>query len=173
MLGSVIPFSLVNQLEQAMQLAVHVWGREQEIALEHLTQDSNLRNNASKASSIVIDAIQKRVSPFFHVPSSWTETTYIRQKKMNEHTDLHQDFDFFQERDYVVRFDEPAYTWWSPISQLSPSTSRLRLFLDDEVVTPKLERGDVVLFHQSIWHDSTLQRSKNCRFSIDGRVFLK
>ena len=171
MLRAVLSLDFAKQLEPAMEQNKVVWRQEHETPLEDLLESSELKNLVEKGQSIVIEAIKERVCPRFHVPSAWQETVYVRQKKKNEFTRRHQDFEFFQERSYVANLKDPAYTWWTPVSVLSDSTSCLRFYIRQEVVTPNLEVGDVVIFHQSVWHDSSSHKSVGCRYSVDGRLF--
>lgn len=171
MLRSVLPLDFVKQLERSMERDEVVWAKEQEVPLEYLSPNLGFKTLIEQGQSVVIEAIKARVCPRFHVPSAWQETVYVRKKKKNEFTRRHQDFEFFQKRRYVASLKDPAYTWWTPVSVLSDSTSRLRFYIGREVVAPRLEVGDVVIFHQSVWHDSSTHKSIGCRYSVDGRLF--
>lgn len=164
---------MVAQLLEEIKASPETWADSQEVPVEAVPSSIRLSCLVNIVASAVHSFIEKSLSRKCFVPSDWSEVLYIRRKKPNEFTRKHQDFEFFSQRRYVNDKNEPAYTWWCPVSQPSTSASRLRLFVQEKVVIPKLDQGDIVLFHQTMWHDSSHQRSNNYRYSIDGRVLLK
>jgi ectoine hydroxylase-related dioxygenase (phytanoyl-CoA dioxygenase family) len=167
---SVVPGTAAAELHQLLSSA-KIW-TNQEIALEELDPKSLLCRRAQGFSSMVMEEIAKAIGQECFVPRSWEKVTYVRRKARNEFTTSHKDFEFFRERGYVVSSSDGAYTWWTPISPLLNSNcSRLQLLVPAD--TPKVNVGDVLLFHQNVVHEATLHRSKAPSFSIDGRFFVK
>jgi hypothetical protein len=173
-LKQVIPLVLVEELLGEMMNSTDEWEHYQEVPVEVTRSESRLRSFSRKIANAVQSEIELRLNVRCFVPSNWSETVYLRRKKRHEFTRMHQDFGFFQKRGYVNSQDEPAYTWWVQLSTPSQNSSHLELFESQtsSPLAPELMQGDVLIFHQSVWHRGTTHFAKTPRFSVDGRFLL-
>jgi hypothetical protein len=174
-LRQAIPLVLVEELLGEMIRSPDEWEHYQEVPVEVTRSDSRLRCISRKIANSVQGVIERMLNVRCLVPSNWSETTYLRRKKRHEFTRLHQDFDFFQKRGYVSFQNEPAYTWWVQLSKPCPNSSHLEFFESQTSppLAPKLMQGDLLIFHQSVWHRGTTHSAKMPRFSVDGRFLLR
>jgi hypothetical protein len=174
-LRDVVPVSLVDEMLKELGTFSELWAMHQEVPVEVTRSDSRLRSFSRKIANAVQTEIECRLNVRCFVPSNWSETVYLRRKKRHEFTRMHQDFGFFQKRGYVNSQDEPAYTWWVQLSKPSQNSSHLELFESQTSppLAPELMQGDVLIFHQSVWHRGTTHFAKAPRFSVDGRFLLR
>jgi hypothetical protein len=171
-LRSVIPQTAIGELEQLLESSDEFWVA-QEIPIDNLDPQSCVHSTAQVLSEMVAAVLLKALGEKFLQPPSWTNVTYVRRKQTNEYTRRHKDFEFFSTRHYVSNQDQGAYTWWTPLSKPEKRGSHLQLFSGESRWSPNLEVGDIVIFHQSVYHEATTHRCRNPRFSLDGRFFLR
>jgi hypothetical protein len=166
----------VVSLEMSLELGsllskIQTW-EAQEMPLEQLRREE-LRLAVECFSDKVVRTISRELRRRCLVPKGWKEVVYVRRKELNQYTKRHQDFDFFRKRGYVTSAEEPAYTWWAPLSHLNVGMSRIHLFVGSKMLLPVLSVGDVLLFHQKVLHEASVHSSQFPRHSIDGRFLLR